>query len=90
MIAIVRVKGKKGKKEYGEKISVPRESIFDGSIFDKMEDIICRVGGASVLYGDDKVEVEISEGDKIFVLEGYPEIERKLKEYEFLKKIFNL
>lgn len=85
MIAIVRVKGKKGKKEYGEKIPISRGRILDG-----IDNVICRATGAASLYGENKVEVEFScDGDKV-VLEGYSEIERKLKEYEFLKKIFNL
>jgi len=85
MIVIVRVKGKKGKKEYGEKIPISRGRILDG-----IDNVICRATGAASLYGENKVEVEFScDGDKV-VLEGYSEIERKLKEYEFLKKIFNL
>ena len=88
MIAIVRVKGKKGKKEYGEKIPISRGRILDG-----IDNVICRATGAASLYGENKVEVEFScDGDKV-VLEGYSEIKDKIGSYEFykfLKKIFNL
>jgi len=79
---MVIAKVKKEGKDYGEEIKI--------SSLEDIEEILCRVAGASVLAGDEKVEVELSENDKVFVLEGYSEIKRKLKEYEFLKKIFNL
>ena len=79
---MVIAKVKKEGKDYGEEIKI--------SSLEDIEEILCRVAGAAVLAGDERVEVEFScNGDKV-VLKGYSEIKRKLKEYKFLKKIFNL
>jgi len=78
----------RGRKKYGDPIPISRESISD--IFDGIDNILCRVSGASVLYGEDKVELEINNGHCQISLKGYSEIKNRIGSYEFLKKIFNL
>ena len=80
---MVIAKVKKEGKDYGEEIKI--------SSLEDIEEILCRVAGAAVLAGDERVEVEFRCNDhQIFMVKGYQEIRSKVKSYEFLKKIFNL